>query len=132
MDRINAAKILTCNLDMKQEAAVRALCGGLAVQSRPVSKEEQGERVGTLAGILPPSDSTGFTVPFFEPMLVLCGFSEWQMNAFLEGLRHAGVSIPLKAVMTPANSGWPLARLYQELEREHQAVRKRTERKGQK
>lgn len=59
------------------------------------------------------------TVPA-EECLVFAGFDRQSLNALLEDLKASGVRIPLKAVLTPHNSGWTLGALIDELRREHE------------
>jgi hypothetical protein len=64
---------------------------------------------------------------FTEEMLVMHGFSEEQLDAFLQFLRGSRLpGIDLKAILTEVNSHWTSMQLYQELTRERDAVMGRT------
>ena len=58
------------------------------------------------------------------PALVLWGLDRKALDAFLDGLKAAGVRIPLKAVVTDINRAWTFAALLEELHAEHRAVQK--------
>ena len=60
---------------------------------------------------------------FPELMLVLCGFSQPMVNAFLSLLRASRLpAVPLKAVLTETNQGWNSLELHEELQKEHEAL----------
>ncbi len=56
------------------------------------------------------------------PCLILSGFSSAEMDRVLTVVREAGLSFPLKAVVTPTNRTWPLGRLLEELRREREQI----------
>lgn len=90
---------------------------------------QSGQRLGYLAGVdgffeerlnllaLPPR------IP--EEMLVFCGISGERLDSVLDMLRGSGLSVSLKAVLTPHNVNWTLAALYQELCAEREQFSKR-------
>ncbi len=96
----------------------------MKVRAKVVPPEAFRQPVGALAGLLQPAES----VPaepggFDEEMLVLCRFSNKRIDELLTRLRKAGVGhIPYKAVLTATNAGWSGVQLYEELQREHQAM----------
>ena len=55
-----------------------------------------------------------------EECLLIAGFDRLSLDAFLEDIKASGVRIPLKAVLTPHNSGWRLCDLIEELKKEHE------------
>ena len=60
---------------------------------------------------------------FDEEMLVMAHFPPALVQAFLQGLRRAGVRPGgLKAVLTPTNAQWDSLALYTELCREREAI----------
>ena len=91
---------------------------------RSVDKSEYGRSIGELSfGISVPAKA----VPagdFDDRMMVMAGFPREDMFRFLNSLKKTGVSIRLKAVLTPANSVWAPGMLRDELLREDEAVRK--------
>lgn len=65
-------------------------------------------------------------------MMVLHGFTNRRLEEFLQNMRRAGMPvIPLKAIVTPQNVNWTFSALYEELEREHEAMQKRRQERNQ-
>ena len=61
-------------------------------------------------------------------VMVMHGFTNQRLNEFLQNMRKAGMPIiPLKAIVTPQNVNWTFRALYEELEKEHEAVQKSKE-----
>lgn len=52
--------------------------------------------------------------PLPEPVMVLCGLTEPQLDRLLPALRKERIFC-LKALLTPTNAGWTLRQLYDEL-----------------
>ena len=53
----------------------------------------------------------------------MAGLSGRQLDAFLRGIRQkAGGTVALKAILTETNMEWDSVQLYQELQRERQAM----------
>ena len=119
---MSAPIVLCYNLGPEREARLRTLCLIQKLRLRPVAPEEYAEPIGALAGLLPPAGSLA-AEPFSDEMLVLCGFSEPALNAFLQGFRKAGLPpVALKAVLTPSNAVWDSRQLWLELRQEHAAM----------
>lgn len=99
------------------------LCAGQGVRAVRVPAGEQGKAIGALLGLpMPPRDQTGpGTVP--GELMVLSGFSDKALDAFLDAFPAAGVPpIPLKAVTTARNLSWTGVELYGELWKERRAA----------
>ncbi|MGN0293391.1 MAG: DUF3783 domain-containing protein [Lachnospiraceae bacterium] len=61
-------------------------------------------------------------------VMVMHGFTNQRLNEFLQNMRKSGMPvIPLKAIVTPQNVNWTFRALYEELEKEHEAVQKSKE-----
>lgn len=110
------------NLNSAKGRQIRMLCLSLGLKIRVVEKEQYGESIGALAGI------TGYTLDghiyegegFQDEMLVLKGFSESMLDAFLHGFRKKKIQpVALKAILTEANCGWNSVELHDELVKEH-------------
>ena len=56
-----------------------------------------------------------------ESLIVMCDFSEKQMNRLLRELRSAGITIDYKAMLTPTNRNWSARHMYLEMARERAA-----------
>lgn len=62
---------------------------------------------------------------FSDEMLVLHGFSNEQMDAFLAFFREKQIpSVALKAMLTPVTQHWSSIQLHDELTREHKMMHK--------
>lgn len=57
----------------------------------------------------------------YPAALIMNGLDRSRLDSFLTRLRAGGVSIPLKAMVTPTNQGWTLAALLAELVQEREA-----------
>ena len=57
----------------------------------------------------------------YPPALVLANFRNKDVDTLLDLMRQAQVTIPLKAVVTPANRNWMFADLLAHLQEEHTA-----------
>ena len=120
---MNLPLVLSYNLPPEREGRLRTLCAIEKVRLRPVKPEEYGKPVGALAGLLPDTGLPQAAIPFQEEMLVLCGFSERALDAFLRGFRKSGMApVALKAVLTPSNAAWNSTQLCAELRQEHAAM----------
>ncbi|MCD8231846.1 MAG: DUF3783 domain-containing protein [Clostridiales bacterium] len=53
-----------------------------------------------------------------ESMVVMCGFTEKQMDRFLEKLRKSNIPVDFKAVLTATNRSWSVRRMYFEMAKE--------------
>ncbi len=115
------AKALAYGFADRDWKTLREVCGRLGIRPRRVTEAEQALPVGTFFGLTArvPSAQTG-TVP--GPMLVLGGFTDRQLEAFLSALRTARAGACLKAVLTEHNAGWSGPALYAELMRERAAM----------
>ena len=110
------------NLNSAKGRQIRMLCLSLGLKIRVVEKEQYGESIGALAGI------AGYTLSgqiyegedFEDEMLVLKGFSESMLDAFLHSFRKKKIQpVALKAILTEANCGWNSIELHDELVKEH-------------
>lgn len=118
--------LLTYNLDLRSDAMLRALCQSMGIRCRSVARDEYALPVGALAGIPAVAPRNAPSAPFDDPMLVMCHLSKPQLDAFLQGMRDAGVPrVALKAVLTPVNVAWSSRALRDELAREHEALRRK-------
>ncbi|MBR6322521.1 MAG: DUF3783 domain-containing protein [Lachnospiraceae bacterium] len=64
-------------------------------------------------------------------MIILAGFSQEELDEFLDARKEAGLrGAGLLAMMTPDNLGWTAFGLARELQREHEEMRKRLEKKS--
>lgn len=103
--------------------ALPPLLSRLGIRARTVAPEEQGETIGSLCTAdEKPAASPAAQGSFSDTMLVLHALSSVQLDSLLRAMREAGISIPLKAVVTEENATWTALRLHEELAREHRAM----------
>lgn len=61
---------------------------------------------------------------FERPMLVLAGFTNQRIKAFLDEMKRRDIPpIPLKAILTEYNAVWDSCSLYEELKKEDEYMR---------
>ena len=113
--------LLTYNLHGERAAKIRMAAMRFHVRLRAVEKREYARPLGELVESGPEGDWDGEA--FDEEMLVMAHFPPALVQAFLQGLRRAGVRPGgLKAVLTPTNAQWDSLALYTELCREREAI----------
>ena len=102
-------RVLTYGLDDPTQEGLANVLDKLKIPQRKVDPRELGDQ--ELQSV---ADSSG--------VLCISGLSGAKLDRLLQALRQEGVSIPLKAVVTPTNQRWTFLQLIQELQREHEAV----------
>lgn len=100
----------------------------MGVRIKNIGPQQVLEKVGWLAGIegFSASEQTGEEeIPVIsQDVLVMKNFTSERIDRLLAELRKAGVpKIALKAIVTPQNISWSFYALYQELVREHEAMK---------
>lgn len=99
----------------------------MGVRIKNIGADQVLEKVGYLAGMegyTPCPREVSKELPALSrDVLVMKNFTDGRIDTLLAGLRKAGVpKIELKAVITPQNAQWSFYELYQELEKEHEAL----------
>ncbi|HIR07987.1 MAG TPA: DUF3783 domain-containing protein [Candidatus Pullichristensenella stercoripullorum] len=113
--------LLTYNLQGERAAKTRLVAMRFRIRVRNVSPLEYDRTLEALIENAPETDGMG--EPFAEEMLVMANFPAPLVQAFLQGLRRAGVRpAALKAVLTPTNARWDSRTLYNELCKEREAI----------
>ena len=116
--------VLLYNLENETGRKIRLLCMQCKLRARGVVPAQYRQTLAALAGTAeeqPCAPAQAEEIP--EPMLLLCGLSEHQLNALLRGFRTGRIAqIPLKAVLTPTNRDWDSVTLYHALQEEHSAL----------
>lgn len=100
---------------------LQQLCAIQGIRLRMVEGSGLDQSLASLARGLQPAEPPQPGEPLPEPLLVLCHFSEKQLDRALLSLRRIQ-AFCLKAVLTPTNAAWPLRELYGELCRERQQL----------
>ncbi|MBR2570703.1 MAG: DUF3783 domain-containing protein [Clostridia bacterium] len=94
----------------------------LGIRLKPVAPAQYGQTLEALldAPALKDAAEGGFE----EEMLVMANFTPALAGRFLNELKRLGAApIARKAVLTPTNRGWNARQLYEELGREHEAIK---------
>ena len=118
--------------DLRSILAIKGALEKFDAELIPVAKGDCGKTLSVLAGLEeepPPADDTPVSSGGVVPgrMAVLLGLDE-QLDALLPALSDAGAGAScLKAVLTRHNRSWSASRLYMELSREDNAIRKGAE-----
>lgn len=121
-------RLLLYGLSREQTAAMTGLAEAFSMELRPIGPEDLDRQVGALAGFPGFDQQWREQEPPAPPegaCMVMAGLSSKAMDRLLAGMKQAGVSIPLKAVVTAANQTWSFARLMGELDRERAAMSRR-------
>ena len=113
--------LLTYNLHGERAAKIRMAAMRFRVRLRAVERREYARPLAELVENGPEGDWNGKA--FDEEMLVMAHFPPALVQAFLQGLRRAGVRPGgLKAVLTPTNAQWDSRALHAELCKEREAI----------
>lgn len=93
------------------------------ITTRAVSEDEQFQSVGFLLGWngflknkIKGSEKTD------AECIVFAGIDRDTLNRFLSAMREGGISVDLKAIVTPSNQSWRLCDLIAELEKERRQL----------
>lgn len=108
-------------LDPEREKRLATLCMLQKLRLRSIAPGAYCQTLAAAAGLEAPSEKAYTGQRLEQPMLVLAGLSEEQLNRLLRGLRGLP-PIPLKAVLTQTNRSWDALRLYEELQAERAAI----------
>lgn len=105
-----------------REKQLEAFARAWNLEFTPVTPLQTGQQLGYLAGLAGFAEKK-LALPEMPPkvteeVLILDGINGERLDRVLQGLRSHGMSISLKAILTPHNIGWTFAALYQELTRE--------------
>lgn len=116
--------VLLYEIPKEMVGKLRFLCMKLDISAKTVPQDHYGVPIGAMAGVLPMPQELPEPVSISEKMLVLCGFDDKLLDAFLQNYRMDKIPpISLKAVLTPTNASWNAAQLQGELLRERSAVK---------
>ena len=126
------AAVLIYHMEDARRQILEGLCRSMNITPVRVDEDAHRAPIGLLSGSVSlsalrggmpgrgGSESGSSCAPVREEMIVMCGFSKPQFDAFLEMLRMAGLKIGLKAVETPTNRMWNGEMLQNELARERE------------
>ncbi len=104
-------------------AAVKSVLVRMGVRIKNVAAESVGQTVGYLLGRKGFDGREAPEAPeLAEPLLLLDGFNDKRLEILLRELKKSKIELPYKAVVTETNLGWLFYMLYEELEKEHEAM----------
>lgn len=104
-------------------SAVRRAALPLKLRVRAAAPEQAGQKLGFLLGRKGFEALEGEAPPVPDPILVLDGFTGARMDALLRALARARVPRTVyKAAVTATNVDWTLYALWQELQKEREAL----------
>ena len=119
--------VLSYNLTLQQTAMLHGICQSYDCRMYPVTPDEYGLRLGDLADGRTDAEPVETGEDFTEPMLLLAGLSNAQLNGVLQTLLDNGILVHLKAVLTEANAAWSSYSLYAHICAEWAEVRRQLE-----
>ncbi len=122
-----AQTILLFQADREKEKAITQICRTRKIALYKVAPKDYEQKMGFLAKIKGFEKEAavyrGAALP--AEMLVFSGMNSEQVDGFLQEYKNSGnAPIGLKAVLTQYNVFWTPLRLFEELRKEHQSVRK--------
>ena len=93
----------------------------MGVPARTLAYERLGDSAAAAAGLV---GARPAHAPYDGPapdceFVLLCGFNNPQVSEFIARSREAGCTVGPKALLTPANRSWSMARLIQAVNAEH-------------
>lgn len=94
------------------------------VRLRPVADGDLGGVVGDLCAGKPAPPAAPLLAVSDRPAMIVSGLrhDNGELGQFLDMVKAGGAALPLRSMVTPTSRAWTLARLLQELNREHDAV----------
>lgn len=120
----NRPIILGYNLTEKSREGLAKLCWEDGILLREIKAPQLGVKLLNLAVGTAQEAAYDKEVPAREAM-IFCFTERKVLYFFLDQMKEAGVSVELKAVMTPTSQEWVLGDLLRELEEEHLEMAKR-------
>lgn len=102
---------------------LKRICASLNIHVRQVKREEYLRPIFQLLGNLPMDKAQAYKGGELSGEMLVMAVKRERIDEILDGLKKEGLSIPYKAVVTPDNGWWNSLQLYQELQREHQAMK---------
>lgn len=123
--RVQRPKPLTLVYGVGEEKknGILKLLERFRIEGRAVSNAETNQQIGFLAGWngFLKNETPAPDIPQQE-CLVFCAIDSETLNRLLSVMRNSGLSVDLKAVVTPSNVNWKLCDLIDELEKEHKTM----------
>ncbi len=110
-------KILLFNVNIFKYNQIKSVCDKLGHSLILVKKEQYGNKIGEIAGIIPGKMMMNTNTDIDDEMMVFVGLDSDSLDNFLAEYKKASVSpILRKAIMTPANINWTVKELFEDLD----------------
>lgn len=122
----NGKKVLLFHVEKEKKEQIKSLCRELNIEVKEIDPSKYAETLGFLAEIkgIASNGKKYLKNDFSKGMLVFSGIHEELLDVFLQKYKEAKIDpIGLKAILTPINVFWNAQQLYEELEKEHEAMR---------
>ena len=113
--------------DQKQLGELKMILFTLKIRMKKVEKEDYLQQIGYLAGI---KEMEGIEAVYEgeeleKEMMVFAGISNQRLDQILLMMRKNGVKrVDYKAILTETNKTWTVPRLYEEISKEHEQMRR--------
>lgn len=118
-------KVLLFQIQDSDADRIRDILGSMKIRMQIVPREQFRQTLGCLNEGNMRSETEVYRGEAPEgSLLLMCGFSDKQMDHFLAALKKKLIRTDYKAILTPVNRNWNVLRLYAELEREKKEYRK--------
>lgn len=109
-------KILLFNLPVFTVLQISEIMNPLDIEVMPVPKAQFHMPLDVILGINPPTASQPpKDETLDEPVLIMYGMSNEDIDNVLHSLRSSSIKISLKAIVTPTNISWNVYRLSEHL-----------------
>ena len=118
---MSATVLLYC-LSKEKEFVLRELGERLSLRIISVPASRHG---CTIAQVLRGEGGACAAKPPLREEMLVMDLPGVLLDFFLQGMRQAGIDVPLKAALTPTNVSWTASALQQELQRERQEFLRR-------
>ena len=118
--------VLFYNLDNEKGRAIKLICMQLKIKIKKAKKEDYLQPIGSFFGLMEKTDAKSFTGDAFtDEMLVMKDFDNRLLDRFLLEFRKKHLErVNLKAILTPENISWNSIELHDELQKEHESMKK--------
>lgn len=112
-------KVLLFQMNANDADRIRDILGTMRIRMQMIPREDFRQTLGDLVEGDRKEDVTPYTEQTpTESLILMCGFSDKQMDKFLLALKNKQIRSDYKAVLTPVNRDWNVLRLYAEMARE--------------
>lgn len=120
---MNETMLLYHISDSDRMKKLKKICISLKIRIRQVKKEEYLRPIFQLLGNKAMTQSQIYCGEELSGEMLVMAVDHERIDDVLDAMKKEGISIPYKAVVTPDNGWWNSLQLFQELQREHKAMR---------